>query len=236
MRLTLRALSALLGYPSEELQANAAEIRQAIEGEKALPAPERAGLESLLRQLEAADLLDLQSAYCDLFDRSRSLSLHLFEHVHGDSRERGQAMIDLKEHYLAHGFFLTGGELPDFLPVFLEFASCLPPAGAREMLGQPVHVLAALGERLARRESPYGAIFAALVRLAGVRPEPETVAEMNERAQSEDARPLDEVWEEKPVTFTGADIQGVAHEMGGPTGVVARIRAANRPVGKPARS
>lgn len=236
MRLTLRALSGLLGYPSPELQENACHIRQAIADEKALPAPECAGLEPLLRRIETADLLNLQSDYCDLFDRSRSLSLHLFEHVHGESRERGQAMIDLKEHYLSHGFFLTGGELPDFLPVFLEFASCLPKNDARDMLGQPVLVLAALGERLARRESPYGAIFAALTVLAGVRPEPEAVAEMNEQAASEEARPLDELWEEKPVTFTGADIQGVAHEMGGPNGVVARIRAANRSVIKAAKS
>lgn len=236
MNLTLRALSALLAYPSEGLQAHAADIRQAIAEEKAMPAPEQAGLEPLLHRLETADLLDLQSEYCDLFDRSRSLSLHLFEHVHGENRERGQAMIDLKEYYLQHGYFLTGDELPDFLPVFLEFASCLPKREAREMLSQPVHVLAALAERLTKRESPYAAVFVALTTLAGVRPEPEAVAEINERADSEEARPLDDVWEEKPVTFTGADIQGVAHEMGGPTGVVARIRAANRSVVKPARS
>ena len=236
MNLTLRALSALLAYPSEELQAHASHIRQAVADEKALPAAVRLGLEPLFHRLETEDLLDLQAEYSDLFDRSRSLSLHLFEHVHGDSRERGQAMIDLKEHYLSHGFFLTSSEMPDFLPVFLEFASCLPPKEAKDMLGQPAHVLAALAERLTKRESPYAAIFTALTALAGVRPEPEAVAELNERAASEEARPLDEVWEEKPVTFTGADLQVAAHEMGGPTGVVARIRAANRSVNKPARS
>ncbi len=236
MRLTLRALSALLAYPSEELQANASRIRQVLAEEKALPASARAALEPLLRRFETEDLLDLQSAYSDLFDRSRSLSLHLFEHVHGESRERGQAMIDLKEHYHRYGYFLSVSELPDFLPAFLEFTSCLSRKEAKEMLAQPAHVLAALAGRLTERESPYAAIFTALTRLAGVKPQPEVVAELNQRAASEDARPLDEVWEEKPVTFTGADIQGVAHEMGGPTGIVARIRAANRSAAKPVGS
>lgn len=236
MKLTLRALAALLAYPSDELQAHIREIREALDREAALPAAARARLAPLLNGLETRELLDVQAEYCDLFDRSRSLSLHLFEHVHGESRERGQAMIDLGEQYLAHGFFLDTGELPDYLPVFLEYASCLPPGEARDIIGQPGHVLAALAGRLDKRESPYAAIFHALTALAGARPDIEAIGELDARAASEDARPLDEVWEDKPVTFTGADIQGVAHEMGGPTGVVAKIRAANRSVIKAAKS
>lgn len=236
MKLTLRALAALLAYPSDELQAHIREIREALDDETALAGAVRGRLAPLLNGLETRELLDLQADYCDLFDRSRSLSLHLFEHVHGESRERGQAMIDLGEQYLAHGFFLTTGELPDYLPVFLEYASCLPPHEARQTIGQPAHVLAALAGRLDKRGSPYAAIFHALVALAGARPDSEAIDELDERAESEDARPLDEVWEDKPVTFTGADIQGVAHEMGGPTGVVAKIRAARRSVIQAAKS
>lgn len=226
MRLTLRALAALLGYPSEELKANVGEIRQALTEEKALPRPALGRLEDLLASYEREDLLDLQAGYSELFDRSRKLSLHLFEHVHGESRERGQAMIDLAEQYAAEGFFLDSTELPDFIPVFLEFSSCLPPAEAREMLSQPAHVFAALAERLEERDPRYAAIFHGIIAAAGARPESEAVAELQENAPDEDPSRIDEEWEEAPVTF----MAGSAHEMGGPTGVVAKIRAANRAV------
>lgn len=230
MILTLRALAALLGYPTAELQAHAAEVRQAIEREQMLSHAERRRLEPLLRRLETEDLLDVQAVYSELFDRSRSLSLHLFEHVHGDSRERGQAMIDLGRQYIDSGFLLEANELPDFVPVFLEYASCLPPREASETLGQPAHVFAALAERLDRRGSDYAAIFHALVALAGVRPDSDALAEIARNTPEDDPARIDEEWEEAPVSFSS----GGAHEMGGPTGVVAKIRASNRPVDREA--
>lgn len=230
MILTLRALAALLGYPTAELQAHAAEVRQAIEREQMLSHAERRRLEPLLRRLETEDLLDVQAVYSELFDRSRSLSLHLFEHVHGDSRERGQAMIDLGRQYIDSGFLLEANELPDFVPVFLEYASCLPPREASETLGQPAHVFAALAERLDRRGSDYAAIFHALVALAGVRPDADALAEIARNTPEDDPARIDEEWEEAPVSFSS----GGAHEMGGPTGVVAKIRASNRPVDREA--
>jgi nitrate reductase delta subunit len=219
--MTLRALAALLGYPSAELQAGIPEIRDAL-AEGALSRPARRRLDPLLDRLEAAELLDVQADYSELFDRSRSLSLHLFEHVHGDSRERGQAMIDLGKQYLDRGFLLDGPELPDFVPVFVEFASCLPPAEAREMLAEPAHVLAALEERLTKRATPYAAVFGALVELAGSRPDREALAELEANAPSDDPAKIDEEWEEKAVTFMGS------HDMGGPTGIVAKLRAAGK--------
>lgn len=230
MKLTLRALAALLGYPSAELKAHAGEVRDAIQGEGSLPAAARERLEPLLARLEEWELLDLQADYSELFDRSRSLSLHLFEHVHGDSRERGQAMIDLAGQYVEAGFFLDSTELPDFVPIFLEFVSCLDRAEAREMLAQPLHVFAALAERLDKRQSPYAGIFHALVALAGGKPDAEALSEIRQREPDEDPARIDEEWEEAPVTFNAA----AAHEMGGPTGVVAKIRAANRAAGKEA--
>ena len=228
MKMTLRAFAVLLGYPSAELQANIRDVREAIASERVLPGTELRRLEPLLARIEGADLLDIQSDYSELFDRSRSLSLHLFEHVHGDGRERGQAMIDLGQQYLEAGFFLDSTELPDFVPVFLEFASCLPPAEASEMLGQPAHVFAALAERLDKRESLYAAIFHGLVALVGVRPDAEALAELQEKAPEEDPSKIDEEWEEAPVSFSS----GAVHEMGGPTGFVAKIRAANRPISR----
>ena len=230
MPFTLRALAALLGYPSAELQRHAGEVRAALRSEAALPQAALAGLELLLRRFETRDLLDLQADYSELFDRSRSLSLHLFEHVHGDNRERGQAMIDLGQQYVDAGVYLDGGELPDFVPVFLEYVSCLPPAEARETLTQPAHVYAALAERLDRRKTPYAAIFHALVALAGGALDIEALHELQEREPDEDPARIDEEWEEAPVTFNSA----AAHEMGGPTGAVAKIRAANRAVAKEA--
>jgi nitrate reductase delta subunit len=230
MKLTLRSLAALLGYPSAELKENAGEIRHVLRSEEVLPPAELARLELLLGRIETTELLDLQSAYSELFDRSRSLSLHLFEHVHGDSRERGQAMIDLGEQYLQGGFFLEGSELPDFVPVFLEYASCLRPAEAREILSQPTHVFAALAERLDQRGSDYASIFHCLVSLAGARVDADARAVVDQNTPSEDRVDIDAEWEEAPVSFN----LGGAHEMGGPTGVVAKIRASNRPVNQEA--
>jgi nitrate reductase molybdenum cofactor assembly chaperone NarJ/NarW len=226
MKRTLRALAALLGYPSAELKANIGEIRDGIIREGVLSVADYSRLDPLLRQFDEQDLLDLQAAYSELFDRSRSLSLHLFEHVHGDSRERGQAMIDLGQQYLESGFFLESGELPDFLPVFLEYASCLARTEARDMLEQPAHVFAVLAERLEKRGTNYGAIFYCLVSLAKTRIDADARAVVDQNTPAEDAADIDAEWEEAPVSFNLAG----AHEMGGPTGVVAKIRAGNRPV------
>jgi nitrate reductase delta subunit len=226
MMMTLRALAALLSYPSEDLKANVGQLRDAFAREQMLTNGERQRLEPLLARFERDELLDLQATYSELFDRSRSLSLHLFEHVHGDSRERGQAMIDLARQYMDSGFLLEAKELPDFIPVFLEYASCLPMQEAREMLGQPAHVFAALAERLDKRGSDYAGIFHSLVALADTKPDAAAIAQIDENTPKEDLPTIDEEWEEAPVSFMSSG----AHEMGGPTGVVAKIRASNRPV------
>lgn len=228
MRMTLRALAALLGYPSTELKENICAVRAVFREEGLLRSAVQNSLEPLLASFGRSDLLDLQAGYTELFDRSRSLSLHLFEHIHGDSRERGQAMINLGRQYAERGFLLSTSELPDFVPVFLEYASCLPPNEAREMLQQPAHVFAALAERLDRQRSPYAGIFRALTAIAAVSPDPELVAELEERAPAENPAKIDEEWEEAPVTFLASAV----HEMGGPTGAASKIRARNRQVSR----
>jgi nitrate reductase delta subunit len=222
VRTTLKALSALLDYPSPELQAASEEIRHALHAERALPRHAMQALDALLDRLATEDLMELQAHYTGLFDGSRSLSLHLFEHVHGESRERGQALIDLANQYLQHGFAISTNELSDFLPLFLEFLSFIEPAQAREWLARPAHVLTAMEERLRERGSPYAAVFLALIVLPGKKADPDAVAELRARMSAEEARTVDERWEDAPVTFTAP---GPAPAPGG---IVARIRTVLR--------
>ncbi|MBF0666133.1 MAG: nitrate reductase molybdenum cofactor assembly chaperone [Brevundimonas sp.] len=221
---SLRALSVLLAYPSDELKSNVGEIRTALAVERLVPPEGREALEPLLTALETRDLYDLQEAYSDLFDRSRKLSLHLFEHVHGDSRDRGPAMVDLGQTYFDRGFAMTVSELPDYLPLYLEFLACQPFAEARELLGEPAHVLAALQQRLAERDSPYAGVFTALLGLAEAKPDAEALKALLERtAEDVPDEDIDDEWREAPVTFGRPD-----HEAGGPTGLIAKIRAGRR--------
>ena len=166
MAKTFKVLSALLSYPAEGLQEAADELRTALRDEALLPEATRAEVDRFIADLAASDLYASQERYVELFDRGRSLSLYLFEHVHGESRDRGQAMIDLKALYEKHGLLSTSSELPDFLPLFIEFLSILPVEEAREQLGQIAHITAMLGERLRKRDAPYGVVFQALADLA----------------------------------------------------------------------
>lgn len=200
--ITYRALSALLTYPTAELQAAISEIRQTLAQEGLVKPGHLASLEPLLASLEQGDLYNLQERYVLLFDRSRTLSLNLFEHIHGESRDRGGAMVDLLETYRAGGFDLVGPELPDHLPVLLEFLSTQEPAQAQAILADAGHIVLALYERLTRRESVYAPVLAALVALGQVQSTPEAEALLSEQDDDpEDLEALDAVWEEAQVTF-----------------------------------
>ena len=203
MILTLKALSALLTYPDEALARGTAEIETALRDEALLDASAIEGLRPLLAELGSRDLFDLQERFVLLFDRSRSLSLNLFEHVHGESRARGQAMVDLLETYRAGGFEPVGPELPDHLPMLLEFLAARPLDEAREVLADTVHILVTLRDRLDRRQSPYAPVFAALASLAAAPPAAEALAEIAAHPEDdpEDLAALDAVWEEAAVTF-----------------------------------
>lgn len=199
---SFRAFSALLGYPTADLQAAISEIRQTLAQEGLVTQADLAALEPLLISFESGDLYDLQERYVLLFDRSRTLSLNLFEHIHGESRDRGGAMVDLLETYRAGGFDLVGPELPDHLPVLLEFLSTQSPDQARAILADAGHIILALSERLARRDSVYAPVLQALVALAKVQASPEAEALLSEQDDDpEDLQALDAVWEEAQVTF-----------------------------------
>jgi len=195
---TYRALAALISYPSEALQAATAEIALVLAEERLAPAPERAAIDVLLGELAGSDIYDLQERYFALFDRSRNLSLHLFEHVHGESRDRGQAMADLIELYRSYGFEPTASELPDFLPLFLEFLSLLPGHEARALLAEPAGILQALAERLVARKSAYASVFQALATLANA---PATAEPDTSVDDPDDLVALDAAWEEAAVHF-----------------------------------
>ena len=194
---TLKLLAALLGYPSAELVDALPEIAARLGEERALRRATQDALAGLLAELRREDLLELQERYVAQFDSGRSTSLHLFEHVHGDSRDRGQAMVDLNDLYRRAGLVLAPNELPDYLPAVLEYLATRPAQAAHELLEDCAHILRAVGERLADGGSPYAAVFAALLDLHG---EPALRA-----AQRKPGRPagrsLDEEWEETPVEF-----------------------------------
>lgn len=223
MSLTLRTLAALLAYPTEELRRAVPELRSALTSEGALPADRRAALEPLLDALANRELFDLQAEYSELFDSTRRLSLHLFEHVHGDNKERGQAMSDLGLEYIKRGLEMTTNELPDYIPLFLEFTAQLPPDEARDWLREPVEVFTVLAERLVHRGTPYAGVLQAVVALADRPPDAERIEEIGKAFAEDETKTVDELWEEAPVSFGTSTF-----DNGGPTGVIARIRASNR--------
>lgn len=223
---TLKVLSALLGYPSDELAAATPELKSILAREAVLKGAVLDQVIGLIDDIAGRDMFDAQERYVLLFDRTRSLSLHLFEHVHGESRDRGQAMVDLLKLYEDAGFAATASELPDYLPMFLEFASTRGPADAIELIGQPGHVFAALRERLVKRKSPYAAAFGALCALSRAKLDAAQIEALRAEPDPEpdDLEALDAAWVDEEVRFG----PGAADECGR-DGVVAKLRQAYRP-------
>ncbi len=210
MTKTFKVLAALLTYPTAEIQEAVEDFLPALKEEGMVPASFQKRLQPLIAEYRERDLLDLQERYVLLFDRTRSLSLHLFEHVHGESRDRGQAMVDLKAMYEEKGLTISSTELPDFLPLFLEYLSILPKAEALELISEPAHVIAAIGERLTKRGSSYAAVLEALGQLSGPADEKVKEALLKEPDDDpEDLEALDAAWEAEQVSFgPGAPDEG----------------------------
>lgn len=227
MTRTFKALSLLLSYPDEEIRVGAGELRAALQKEALLPKPQLALLEKLIGELETRDLYDLQERYVFLFDRMKSLSLHLFEHVHGEGRDRGQAMLDLKALYERNGYDIAASELPDFLPLLLEYLSMIPLDEARELLNQPLHIIAALRQRLHKRGSVYACVFGALETIASGKPVAIRMKDLLDFKGDDpaDFEQLDKEWEDEAVSFG----PNPATDGCNPNRIVARLRAARRP-------
>ncbi|MHB1199628.1 MAG: nitrate reductase molybdenum cofactor assembly chaperone [Polaromonas sp.] len=199
-RYSLRALALLLGYPSADLRTHLPELLDAIDAEAVVPAVRRTELRALAAELTRLDAYEVESRYVETFDRGRATSLHLFEHVHGESRDRGPAMIDLMQTYEKAGLQMSPDELPDHLCVVLEFASTQPPGLASEFLGEMAGILTAIFSALQQRGSPYAAVVAAVLELAGHKVQAVSIAA---------DEPMDDSWAE-PAVFDGCSNRGQA--------------------------
>lgn len=196
--LTLRALAYLLRYPNATFRAHAQELAEAIKNESALSETRTQELVRLIQRLRTRPALEIESEYVDIFDRGRRTSLLMFEHVHGDSRDRGPAMVDLIQTYEKAGLLLDPDELPDYLPVILEFASTQPAREAQEFLGEMAHISRAIFTALLERESEYASVLAAIIELSG---------EKAERVTIHEEQAIDESWAE-PEVFGGCSTEG----------------------------
>ena len=167
---SLRALARMLTYPDAALRELVPDLQKVLMSEAAVSPARLRGLSMLLGSLVDQDVMEVEQSYVELFDRGRATSLHLFEHVHGDSRDRGPAMIDLVKTYEQGGLLLDpnkiGGELPDYLPVVLEFASTLPTAQMHDFLAEISHILNAIHAALIKRRSLYAHVLAAVLEIA----------------------------------------------------------------------
>ena len=205
----LKVISLLLDYPAESLREGYLELAKAISGAREISPEQRGELRLLLEELVGGDLMDAPERYSELFDKGRALSLLLVEHVHGESRDRGQAMVDLMAQYEAAGFAIGVRELPDYIPLYLEFLATREDLEAREGLADVAHLLALLAARLVERQSPYAACFRALLQIAG---QPlDSVEALRDQvageARDDSLEALDKVWEEEQVNFLQAEQQ-----------------------------
>lgn len=206
--IALKVISHLLDYPTQELWDNQNEIVDALQEADELPITQVAKLMAFIRSLMQVELLDAQSNYSELFDRGRARSLLLFEHVHGESRDRGQAMVDLLNQYQQAGITLNSRELPDYLPTYLEYLTLLPTKECVEGLNNIAPILALLGERLKQRGSDYHVLFNVLLCLSDSGIDASQLANQVENEPQDDTpAALDAVWEEEQVTFLGEGTQ-----------------------------
>lgn len=197
---TYKVLSLLLSYPNDELQEFLLHVEKELRQESLLREDQLRGLAEFCKRFGQLDLTDWQEEYVQLFDYSRSVSLHIFEHIKGDSRDRGQAMVNLMEFYKENGMHLNTKELPDYIPAFLEFLSSLPLEKSAELLGETVHVMDRINEALSESDNLYSSIFQAIISLSARQPDKTITREM---IKNEKPLDLDAEYEEEPVTFGG---------------------------------
>lgn len=197
---TYKVLSLLLSYPNDELQEFLLHVEKELREESLLREDQLRGLAEFCKRFGQLDLTDWQEEYVQLFDYSRSVSLHIFEHIKGDSRDRGQAMVNLMEFYKENGMHLNTKELPDYIPAFLEFLSSLPLEKSAELLGETVHVMDRINEALSESDNLYSSIFQAIISLSARQPDKTITREM---IKNEKPLDLDAEYEEEPVTFGG---------------------------------
>ncbi|MDH3902201.1 MAG: nitrate reductase molybdenum cofactor assembly chaperone [Xanthomonadales bacterium] len=194
---TFKVLGLLMSYPKPEWIAHLDECELLLQQENFLPKKHLHAVEAFIDRLKTSDIFSVQEEYVSTFDRGRSHSLHLFEHIHGESRDRGQAMVNLSDAYEEKGLFIDKAELPDFIPLFLEFLSLCPVDEAIALLGEPIDIMATIATRLKKRDSSYAVLFNALVALSKVKPSEEIIQEvLDQELEDTSLEAMDREWEE----------------------------------------
>lgn len=196
---TLKVLGYLLTYPEMHHKETLQECMDILKAEKWLGQKNLEAMQNVMEIMRRKDIFDLQEDYVALFDRTPSLSLHLFEHIHGDSRDRGQALADLMQVYADSGLILNAKETPDYLPLFAEYAATLPHQEASETMGSVVNILSSIAERLRNRESFYAAVFEAFIETAARAPDAAAVEKYLKESSGAplSTEEIDKEWEEQ---------------------------------------
>ncbi len=208
---TFKLLGLLLTYPEGTVYSESNELLQTLRSEALLPEKIIKKVETFLTAQKVQDLMAAQEDYVETFDRGRAHCLHLFEHIHGESRDRGQAMVDLSETYAAKGLHIDSSELPDYLPLFMEYLSRCELQDATELLGEAIDVIAVIGAKLKKRKSPYADIFTSIEALSVVKADTEKIKTALREAHKdpETLEELDKQWKEAEA-FTGNPLSDVA--------------------------
>lgn len=203
----LSVLSRLIDYPTEELLLQEEALVAVIE-QSALPEHLQEQMLVFIERRLGMDLLDWQSEYDGLFERGRSLALWLFEHVHGESRDRGQAMVELVNMYREAGLEISRHELPDYIPLFLEFLATQGEDNARKWIGEVEHILGLLQCRLEKRQSDYAVLFESLLNVAQSKVDLDEIRTQIASEKRDDTKQaIDKEWEEEEVTFGAESLE-----------------------------
>lgn len=204
---TFKILGLLLSYPEANIISHLKEMERMLKQEELLPGKQLQAILRFMDYLTNTDLLALQEDYVDTFDRGRAHCLHLFEHVYGESRDRGQAMVDLKNMYETKGLYLDTAELPDYLPLFLEYLSHCDLTEAKSLLAEPIAIIAAIGAKLKKRKSPYYRLFTVLQTLSEIKADEAIIKAAMKTEKTETLETLDQEWEEPPAFGATSDAE-----------------------------
>lgn len=199
---TYKIFSTLLLYPNDEFKTSIDCVIDILKEEKLISSYELDKLNLFVSYIKENDLLFLQESYVSIFDRQKHFSLYLFEHIHGDSRERGMAMVDLGNLYKRSCFEMPlGGELPDYIPVFLEYLSLMSKDKAALLLGEIVNIIAVLSRRLEAIDSLYFVIFSILESLSSTKPDKKFIGKIlsDDISLNNKNLEIDKNWEEPKI-------------------------------------
>lgn len=211
---SLKVIAHLMDYPSSEMRDARLEMIQCIKSEAVFSKVISEKLVTFIDELCTSDLLESQEAYVATFDRGRSVSLLLFEHVHGESRDRGQAMVNLMTEYEKAGLEIDARELPDYLPLFLEFLSTRSDENIRQWIISIEHIVALLSERLNQRDSAYAVLFEAMLDITGSQVDESLSQKVANEVPDNTPEALDKVWEEEMVQFMGSEATASCGDSG----------------------